>query len=56
MAGRVDELDETVDFIILGCDLALASLDVFFVLVAYLAFLLELELECFQFKGQFFIF
>lgn len=54
--GGVDELDKVVDFVVLGCDLGLVTFDLFFVSLAFLAFLLELELECFQFKGQFFVF
>jgi hypothetical protein len=55
-ASLLHEFDEFLDLIILSLDLVEHTFGVLLVIIAFLAFVLELQLECFQFKAQFLVF
>ena len=44
-ACSLDELNEFLNFVVLALDLLEHALDVFFVIIAFLAFVLELQLK-----------
>jgi len=52
-ACLLNKLNEIFNFVILALDLPEHVSDVFFVVIAFLSFVLELQLKSFQFKGKF---